>query len=302
MPLTGASGKPLSLTIIIPVYNEIKAIENTIEVLKAAVAPYGWQILAVNDGSKDGSKEVLDSIPGIMVCHHKVNRGYGASLKTGILASTTEYVSFYDADGQHEPADLINLANNIDDYDMVVGNRGKKFYSTPLRTPGKWVLKQVATILVGAKIPDLNSGLRVVRRDKIRQILHLCPNGFSFSTTSTIAFFNNGSLVKYFPIHVKDRVGKSSVKIFKHGFQTIMLMMRLISLFNPLKIFMPVSIWLMIIGTLYEIYSILTHGWHVVAGALLLVIAGLIIFFVGILADQISALRLEGFHMNKQKE
>jgi glycosyltransferase involved in cell wall biosynthesis len=294
--------KSLELTIIIPVYNEVQAIAATVQKLKDFVSPLGWKILTVNDGSKDESKEVLDAIPGIIVCHHKVNKGYGASLKTGISNATTEYVAFYDADGQHNPQDLINLANSIDDYDMVIGDRGKKFYSTPMRTPGKWVLKQVAQILVGVKIPDLNSGLRVVRKDKIKDVVHLCPNGFSFSTTSTIAFFNNGSLVKYYPIHVENRIGKSSVKIFKHGFQTIILMMRLISLFNPLKIFMPTAIGLMMVSVLYQIYTIFTIGWHVVGGALLSFIAGLIIFFVGILADQISALRLENHYFLKQKE
>src|SRR5437588_1301769 len=136
---TPGQEKSIDLTVIIPVYNEVKAIKDTIERLKAAVNPLGWEIMAVNDGSTDGTKEALEFITGIIVVHHKVNKGYGASLKTGIKTANTEYVAFYDADGQHNPDDLINLAKNVDDDDMIIGDRGKKFYSTPMRTPGKWV-------------------------------------------------------------------------------------------------------------------------------------------------------------------
>ena len=247
----------ISLTIIIPVYNEEKAVGTTIERLKLAVQPYNWNIVAVNDGSKDNSLSVLESISGITVINHKVNKGYGAALKTGIMAATTDYVSFYDSDGQHEPQDLINLGLHIGDADMIVGDRGKKFYSTTVRAPGKWVLRKVADSLAGTKIPDLNSGLRVVKTDKIKDVLSLCPNGFSFSTTSTLAFFNLGYLTEYYPIDVQTRVGKSSVKIFSHGFQTIMLMVRLIALFNPLKIFIPTAVYIFLLGILYQLVEFL---------------------------------------------
>ena len=283
----------ISLTIIIPVYNEEKAVGTTIERLKLAVQPYNWNIVAVNDGSKDNSLSVLESISGITVINHKVNKGYGAALKTGIMAATTDYVSFYDSDGQHEPQDLINLGLHIGDADMIVGDRGKKFYSTTVRAPGKWVLRKVADSLAGTKIPDLNSGLRVVKTDKIKDVLSLCPNGFSFSTTSTLAFFNLGYLTEYYPIDVQTRVGKSSVKIFSHGFQTIMLMVRLIALFNPLKIFIPTAVYIFLLGILYQLVEFFKIGLHIVNGAVLLIITGIIIFMIGILADQVSALRLE---------
>ena len=132
-----------------------------------------------------------------------------------------------------------------------------------------------------------------MKTDKIKDVLSLCPNGFSFSTTSTLAFFNLGYLTEYYPIDVQTRVGKSSVKIFSHGFQTIMLMVRLIALFNPLKIFIPTAVYIFLLGILYQLVEFFKIGLHIVNGAVLLIITGIIIFMIGILADQVSALRLE---------
>jgi glycosyltransferase involved in cell wall biosynthesis len=250
----------------------------------------------VDDGSTDNTPEILSVFnQSITVLKHRTNRGYGASLKTGIKNATTEFIAFYDADGQHRPEDLVAMAKETDDYDMVVGSRTKESHQEWVRKPGKWLLSKVANYLTGEKIPDLNSGLRLIRRSKIINLLHLFPDGFSFSTTSTIAFFHLKYEVKYFPIKTNKRVGKSTVKQIKHGSSVILLILRLIVLFNPLKVFIPTSIWLIIIGSIYEvIYGIIIMYPDVklIPAAFFMFITGILIFFFGLIADQISALRL----------
>lgn len=283
------------LTIIIPVYNEEKGIKNTIEVLNKFIEQEDkkWEILVINDGSSDRTKEILKEMSYIRVIYHPLNKGYGAALKTGIRNSDTDYVSFYDADGQHNPKDLNNLYINIEDFDMLVGQRGADSHQSWVRKPGKLVLGKVANFLTGRKIPDLNSGLRVVNRELIKNLLHLFPDGFSFSTTSTVAFMNLGYNVGYTPIKVAKRVGKSSVKQLRDGTNTLMLILRLVILFNPLKIFMPVSFTLIFIGIMYELFwgIILIDSFKLVQGALLLFLVGVMIFFFGLVVDQISELR-----------
>ncbi|MFW6273212.1 MAG: glycosyltransferase family 2 protein [bacterium] len=282
-----------ALTIIIPAFNEEKALSDAIIALNNFSKKYNWNIIVVNDGSNDNTKNIVPAIRDVILINHPYNKGYGASLKTGIQNAKTGLIAFFDADGQHRPEDLIALYENFGDYDMLVGQRGKDSHQEWVRKPGKWVLSKVANFLTGRKIPDLNSGLRIMKKDVIKQMLHLLPDGFSFSTTSTIAFMNMGYNVGYHPIIVEKRIGKSTVKQLKHGSSTLMLILRLIVLFNPLKVFIPVAFSLIVLGIIYElIYGILMiPGVKLLPGALLLMLSGLLIFFFGLLADQISALR-----------
>lgn len=288
----------IDLTIIIPAYNEEQAIELTLKNLKEFVSKYNWKIIVINDGSKDRTGEIIDKIDGIQAIHHKHNRGYGAALKTGIRASKTEYISMYDADNQHNPEDLLALCENVEDYDMIVGERGKDSHQDWMRKPGKWVLGITANFLTGVKIPDLNSGLRVIRRDAISDKLSLFSDSFSFSTTSTVAFLSMGYSVKYYPIKVNKRIGKSTVRQFKHGTDTIMLILRLIVLFNPLKVFLPISFWMLAIGVVYEIIwgIYLSDPFELLPGAIVMILSGVLIFSLGLLADQISAIRKSLLH------
>ena len=280
-------------TIIIPAFNEEEAIGKTLQELLQVEIEKECRILVIDDGSTDKTFEIAKSFPMVDVIRHPYNKGYGASLKTGIKASTTEFIILYDADGQHTPENLVNIKKNLEEYDMLVGMRGKDSHQDWMRKPGKWILSKVANFLTGRKIPDLNSGLRVIKREVILGMLHLFPDGFSFSTTSTIAFMNMGYNVGYYPIKVKKRVGKSTVKQLKHGSSTILLILRLITLFNPLKIFIPSSIFLFIIGFLYEIVFglILLPHIKLIPGALLLILSGVLVFFFGLVVDQLSELR-----------
>lgn len=283
------------LTVIIPAYNEGESIENTLNELIEYSKDLGWKIMVVNDGSADNTESVLKKLNSIQVINHPYNKGYGASLKTGIRNSATDLIAFFDADGQHNPSDLAKMLSNIEQFDMMVGERTKNSHQDWIRKPGKWILSKVANTLTGRKIPDLNSGLRVIRREIITQLLHLFPDGFSFSTTSTIAFFNLGYNVGYHPIATRKRIGKSTVKQLKHGSNVLLLILRLIVLFNPLKIFIPVSLGIIFIGLLYEFYQgIFILGFdkaRLIPGAFFLILTGILIFFFGLVVDQISEMR-----------
>ncbi len=286
--------KKNQLTILLPAYNEEQVIEKTITDLKRGCKDEPVEIMVIDDGSTDHTADIIKKIPGIRVAHHPYNKGYGAALKTGILSSNTDYIAFYDSDGQHNVDDLLNLWRNRGNYDMIVGERGNDSHVDRVRKPGKWLLKKTANFLVGKKIPDLNSGLRVLRREQIMRVLHLMPDGFSMTTTSTVAFFNLGLNVGYYPIKVVRRVGKSTVRQLKHGSQTLLLILRLMVLFNPLKVFLTMSVITFILGFTYElIYGVIIMYPNVrlIPAAMLLLISSLLFFFFGLVADQIAELR-----------
>jgi glycosyltransferase involved in cell wall biosynthesis len=289
--------KPI-LSVIVPAYNESKTIGNLLTSSLDLARAHNWEIIVVNDGSTDDTAErVHQCVDGrhLKLISHKQNRGYGASLKTGIRASSASGIATMDSDGQHDPNDLIRLLPLLDEYDLVVGTRTNPIHSPPFRMPGKWILKWLADYLSGQKIPDLNSGLRLFRTDLIKKYLHLCPDGFSFSTTTTLIFLNRGYSVAYEPITIRPRSkgGKSTVK-FSTGFATIIMILRIMSLFQPLRVYIPASVSLGIAGILWGFpYIILQRGISV--GALLLIITGILLFFFGLLTDQVAQSRLEKY-------
>ena len=284
------------LTVIIPVYNEAKAIGQTLDELLLAVEDKGWQIIVVNDGSVDSTAEILEAFDErLRVIHHPYNRGYGAALKTGIRASASELLAIYDADGQHRPTDLLQLSEQIAGFDMVIGKRAPGSRADILRVPGKWVLTHAANFIVGQRIADINSGLRIFRRAFIRKVLHLMPDGFSFTSTSTVAALKMGFLVNFIPIQTRRRIGTSTVQQMRHGPLVLMLILRLVVLFSPLRIFVPVAVGLAVIGLVYAAYVIATVRLTLANGALLCLLAALMIFFFGLVVDQISLMRRERY-------
>lgn len=289
---------PRSLSIVIPVYNEIQSIHTFLPDVLSTAAQRDWQVIAVNDGSVDGSGGVLDELAVknstvLHVIHHTSNRGYGAALKSGIRSVNTELVATMDSDGQHNIAMLSALLEQAQTSEMVVGRRREIIHSSPWRMPGKWFLNVLASYLSQQSIPDLNSGLRVFHVPVIRRYLHLFPNGFSFSTTSTLILINRGYNVSYVPIDVQVRTGKSTVSV-RTGFDTIVLILRLIMLLAPLRIFLSVSSLSVMAGVTWAIpYLLDRRGLTVVS--LLLILNGIVIFLVGLLADQVAELRKERF-------
>lgn len=282
------------LTVVIPAYNEGQAIGEVLEDIWQNCGEIVESVIVVDDGSKDDTADVAESKKATVI-RHSGNRGYGASLKTGIRASQTEYILTMDADGQHRAEYIWALWQQKQQYDMVVGERVRLLHSPLWRMPGKWLLTFMARYLTQKDIPDLNSGLRLVRKDVIEKYIHLCPSGFSFSTTITMALHSRGYRVGYVPIEVQKRKdsGAGTVSV-RTGLDTIILILRLSTLFNPLRIFLPASFMIASVGVLWGIpYALAGRGVSV--GSMLAVSIAVLLFALGLISDQISALRLEKF-------
>jgi glycosyltransferase involved in cell wall biosynthesis len=277
------------ISIIIPAFNEEDGLVRALGGLMPLAKDRDWEVIVVNDGSTDSTADVVLQYEARLISH-PYNKGYGASLKTGIRNATGEIVVIMDSDGQHDAADIEKLLEHIENYEMVVGARSRDVL---IRAPGKKLLSMVANFLSGIKIPDLNSGFRAFYKDTVRSFMHFCPNGFSFSTTITLAYLREGFSVKYIPIEAEARVGRtSSVKFFRDGYKAFLLIIRVIVLFNPLKVFIPASLGLFFFGALFTLYGIIAFGRAPNTG-ILIILSGVILFFMGILADQISSIRRE---------
>jgi glycosyltransferase involved in cell wall biosynthesis len=279
------------VTILIPAYNEAAAIGDVIAAVQRVRRSLGRtsELLVIDDGSHDDTGRIA-ATGGARVIAHPYNRGKGAALKTGIEAAGGDTVVVVDADGQHDPEDIVWLLAHRPSYAMVMGDRGRGGGASPLwRTPGKAVLGVVAEVLVGRKIPDLNCGLRAVDRRLALRMLPILPNGFSFETTLTVAMLKAGYATTWVPIHIAPRIGRSTVRI-ADGFNTLLLMVRLISLFSPLRVFLPISGLTLAIGIWYMVESYLLFQEASVK-ALIAMLASALFFLFGLLADQIAALR-----------
>ncbi|MCD6658792.1 MAG: glycosyltransferase family 2 protein [Lentimicrobium sp.] len=276
-------------TVIIPAFNEEEGISGLLESLKEQELFDKYNFIVVDDGSTDQTAAVAGKYP-VKVIRHAVNKGYGASLKTGIRKAATPYVITMDSDGQHNPVYLATIVDMLHEYDMVIGERSATSFQVKSRKSGKWLIRKTGEMLVDQELPDYNSGLRGFHRELILNLLHLMPNGFSFSTTSTLAFLKEGYNIGTFPIEVTERVGRaSSVKFIKDGSKTFLLLFRIIMLFNPLKVFFPASLLFTVAGILWGVNGYLFFGRFPNSGIILITL-GMFMFFFGLLADQISLL------------
>ncbi|MFA6039761.1 MAG: glycosyltransferase family 2 protein [Candidatus Peribacteraceae bacterium] len=284
----------MECAIVIPAFNEAAALRGVLEELVTYLGQQriAAQVIVVDDGSSDRTAEEALAVPGVRLIRHPYNKGYGAALKTGIQAAQTEWCITYDADRQHTP-DLISLFLPFltDGNDMVVGKR--EGYRGPwIRQPGKKLISFVANYVTERKIPDLNSGLRAFRRAAFLRYMHLFPNGFSLSTTSTVCFFKENLNVVYVPIRIRERVGKSTVRPRDFG-KTLMLVLRIIMLFSPLRIFLPACFFfaLLTVADIALEYAMTKSIAN--QSAVALVSLASLTFFFGLLADQIAAIRRE---------
>lgn len=278
-----------SLSIIIPAYNEEQGLDRALGRLMPLARERRYEVIVIDDGSTDGTAAVA-ARHGATVVAHRANKGYGAALKTGIRSASHDMILMMDSDGQHDPSLIDALLRDADRFDMVVAARRKM---VGIRAPGKKLLAMVANFLSGVKIPDLNSGLRVFRKSTIKSFLHFCPDGFSFTTTITLAYLREGYSISWVPIDVEKRIGRASTVAFlRDGYGAFMLIVRVIVLFNPLKVFMPAALVLFTLGLAFTIYGII--AFHKVPNTgVLTILSGILLFFMGILADQISAIRRE---------
>lgn len=277
-------------SVVIPVYNEEQAIGGTLESLRAHGILDQAEVIVVNDGSTDRTAEVVAAFPVTLV-RHRVNKGYGASLKTGIRRARASRVVIMDSDGQHSAEAIPQLLAGLDECPMVIGERDAAS-QVAARQFGKWIIRRVGELLVEQRLPDYNSGFRAFDRRRVMAVLHLLPNGFSLTTTVTLAFLKLGYGIGTIPIQAAPRVGRrSSVKPLRDGVKTLLLLTRIIMLFNPLKIFLPASLAVGLWGVLLGISDI----WQVSRvsnGAVTLMVFAMFLFFFGLLADQISMLNL----------
>jgi glycosyltransferase involved in cell wall biosynthesis len=280
-----------NVTIVIPALNEEMAVGEVVQNLIARFPEA--ELIVVNDGSQDATGEVARRAGAAVIDHDRM-KGYGAGLRSGVLAASRDYVLFCDADGQHSAEDVGRIIEAYDGHGMVVGARDRESHAPLIRRPGKALLRLFANFLAGEKIPDFNSGLRIVERKVLLRYLHLMPQGFSFSTTSTFALLKTNHPIKWIRITVSERKGASAVRQWKHGPQTLLLILRLAVLFEPLKVFLTVSGILFLLTLISLAIDLSVEGSQGIGDTtVLLSIATLIVFMFGLLCDQVSAIRRE---------
>jgi glycosyltransferase involved in cell wall biosynthesis len=279
-----------STSVVVPAFNEEASIGPLVTALRAA-AEWG-EILVVDDGSQDATGAHARTA-GARVIRHPYNKGNGAAVKTGIRNAAGAFVLIIDADGQHGPADALRLIAHLDAYDLVVGARSVETQATALRRHGNAVLNWTASYLTERPIPDLTSGFRAARRSCLVEFLHLLPNGFSTPTTTTLAFLKAGYSVRFEPIDAGRRQGQSKIRLGADGVAFLLILLKVITIFSPLRIFLPISAAAFSIGALYAVWTILTQS-HVTNSSVLLILLSVVIFLVGLVSEQISSLRFEG--------
>ncbi|HVE89271.1 MAG TPA: glycosyltransferase family 2 protein [Burkholderiaceae bacterium] len=281
------------MSIVIPAFNEEAGIAATLDALTRD-APEA-EVIVIDDGSDDRTAQIALGFAKIIVAQHPFNRGYGAALKTGISIATREYVAWFDADNEHRVSDLAAMA-------LIVSSRGlaavvaqRRFSGpSPVRTLGKFFIRLAARSLKFSAGKDINCGLRVFRRDVISRYVDLLPNGFSASITSTVIMLERGYPIDFYPIELNPRIGVSKVKV-ADGFHAFMLLMRIFMLFAPMRIFLRAGVMLFFAGILYGLGWAILTGRGVPAGAVLLTLGGILSGFFGLIADQISQMRLSRY-------
>ena len=275
------------LSIVMPCLNEAENIDNLLPKIKEHQPDA--EILVVDDGSTDRSLEICNE-HGVKVVSHPASLGNGAAIKTGARNAIGEIIVFMDADGQHAPEDIQRLLSKLEQgYDMVVGARQSSSHASKKRLIGNTIFNKLASFMTGQKIEDLTSGFRAVRAKHFKKFLYLLPNGFSYPTTSTMAFFRSALPVAYIPIHAGKREGKSKIKLLNDGFRFFVIILKIGALFSPMRLFLPVSVTFFILGVINHIDSYLSAGTFS-NGSLLLYTSSVFIFLMGILSEQISSL------------
>jgi glycosyltransferase involved in cell wall biosynthesis len=280
---------PAQTSVVIPAFNEADAIADVVSELRRSA---DWhQVLVIDDGSQDRTAEAA-AAAGAQVVRHPYNKGNGASVKSGIRAATGEYILIIDADGQHQPADAVRLVARLGEFDLVVGARAHATQASWARRLGNGALNALASYLTGRPIPDLTSGFRAARRQQLREFLHLLPNRFSTPTTTTLAFVKAGYNVAFEPVEARDRVGTSKIRLISDGTRFFLIVLKVVTIFSPLRVFLPASLASFALGVGYAIWTIATQS-HVTNSSVLLIMLGVIVFLMGLVSEQIAALRFE---------
>ncbi len=275
-------------TIIIPSFNEEKGIGSVLEGMKKFSSEF--EIIVVDDGSKDTTSSIVKKFPEVKLIRHDVNKGYGAAIKTGVRQASSDIIIITDADATYPSQKIPDLLKKYREgnIDMVVGARTGENVKIPLiRKPAKWFIKKLADYLSGENIIDINSGLRLIRKDLISKFNRILPEGFSFTMTITLALLTNGYRVEYIPIDYHKREGKSKLRPLRDTYGFLKLIVRTVLYFQPLKVFMPLSFLFFIVGFILLLYRIFIAEAFVTTITLLFM-AAFQLFIVGLLADLID--------------
>ena len=277
----------MRVSVVLPAKNESGAIEQTIT--KIMNLKLVNEVLVVNDGSTDNTAELAERA-GAKVVSHPYSKGNGAAIKTGARNASGEVIVFMDADGQHDPADIPKLLAEIDKgYDLVVGARQKGSQASMGRGIANKFYNNLATYMTEHKVEDLTSGFRAVRADKFREFIYLLPNGFSYPTTSTMAFFRAGYSICYVRIHASQRIGKSHIQPLRDSIRFFLIIFKIATLYSPLKMFFPIAILLFLMGTGWYGYTL--YEYHRFTNMSALFYTGsIMIFLMGLISEQITAL------------
>ena len=280
-----------AVTVIIPAYNEAAHVAEQVRAVDRVMKESGWEyeIIVVDDGSKDDTAEQAAST-GVRVLRRRKNRGYGAALKLGVHSARYPWILITDADGTYPTESIPQLLAVSEFNAMVVGARTGATVQVPLvRRPAKAFLRWLASYLAGQNLPDINSGLRLMRRDLVQKYEHLLPDGFSFTTTITLSSAVNSHPVEYIPINYHARLGESKIRP-RHAYDFTLLILRTIVFFNPLKVFIPIAAFLTVLGLAKFAYDVTKDNLS--ESAVLMFLGALIVFAVGLLADQNSRMAM----------
>lgn len=278
----------LRVSVVMPAYNEVEVIGSILDRVRAIKAVD--EIIVVDDGSSDGTQAAVATHTDVHLVRHPYNIGNGAAVKSGIRAATGDIIILMDADGQHPPEEIPNLLQHLGEYDMVVGARSSESEAQQHRRFANSIFNWYASYVVGYPVPDLTSGFRAMRSRIAKNFVYLLPNKFSYPTTLTIAFFRAGYAVKYQPFASPARVGTSKIRPLRDGLRFLLTITRLAVLFVPLKIFLPISIFLMASGGLYVLSQLAVRRFSGFGG--LITTIGIFIFLLGLVSEQIALLRL----------
>lgn len=276
-----------NLSIIIPAKNEADSLTSLLPELQQLLP--GAEIIVVNDGSTDNTREICDSLK-VRSVNNPYSKGNGAAIKAGTRASKREFLVFMDADGQHKPGDVHRLVEKlIEGYDMVVGARNMRAQASIARGAANSIYNYFASWMVQQKIPDLTSGFRAVRARKFKEYLSILPNGFSYPTTITMAFFRSGLSVGYVPIETEKRVGKSHIRVAQDGIRFLLVIFKIGVLYSPMRIFFRVSLLFFLTAVAYYAYTYTVMGRFTNMTAILF-ITSILVFLIGLISEQITML------------
>jgi len=290
--------KNKSVTVVIPAKNEASSIGLVVE--KILLFQAVGSVIVVDDGSTDNTAKLAREA-GARVISHPYSKGNGAAIKTGAREAISDVIVFMDADGQHPPEEIPRLLELLDEgYDMVVGARSAKSQASLSRWAANGIYNKLASWMVGHRVKDLTSGFRAVKRQLFVEFLHLLPNGFSYPTTSTMAFFRAGYSVKYLSFTAKQREGKSHIKLHKDGLRFLIIIFKIGTLYAPLKIFLPMAVLQMFIGLAYYLYSYSLFG-RLSLVTIFLLTSGVTVFLIGLVSEQITQLTYKPSSSERRK-